>query len=95
MSNRLYLGFALSSHNMDQPTTAGFLDMSDVGTNAVVASQVNPHEPVGPSSRKTGIVISEIMYKPAPREDGNNLEFVEILQFKSLVPRHQRLPHSM
>src|SRR5439155_11730483 len=32
----------------------------------------------GPSSRKTGLVISEIMYNPAPRTDGRNLEFVEI-----------------
>ena len=39
---------------------------------------VNPHEPLGPSSRKTGIVISEIMWKPAPRTDGNNVEFLEL-----------------
>jgi hypothetical protein len=32
----------------------------------------------GPSSRKTPLVISEIMYNPAPRVDGRNLEFVEI-----------------
>jgi hypothetical protein len=38
---------------------------------------VNPHDAMGPSSRKTPIVFSEIMYKPAPRTDGNNLEFVE------------------
>jgi hypothetical protein len=35
-------------------------------------------EPLGPSSRKTPIVISEIMYKPAPRTDTNNLEYLEI-----------------
>ena len=39
---------------------------------------VNPHEAIGPSSRKTGIVFSEIMWKPAPRTDGNNVEFLEI-----------------
>src|ERR1035438_953253 len=37
-----------------------------------------PHESIGPSSRKTPIAISEIMYKPAPRTDGKNLEFLEI-----------------
>ena len=37
-----------------------------------------PHEPMGPSSRKTPIVFSEIMYKPALRADANNLEYVEI-----------------
>ena len=29
------------------------------------------------SSRGTGIIVSEIMYHPRPREDGRNLEFVE------------------
>jgi len=38
----------------------------------------NLHEPPGPSSRLTPVVISEIMYKPAPRTDGHNLEFVEL-----------------
>ena len=35
-------------------------------------------EPLGPSSRRTGLVISEIMYQPAARPDGKQLEFVEI-----------------
>ncbi|HWD92650.1 MAG TPA: lamin tail domain-containing protein [Verrucomicrobiae bacterium] len=33
---------------------------------------------LGPSSRTTPIAISEIMYKPAARTDGKNLEFIEI-----------------
>jgi len=37
-----------------------------------------PYEPLGPSSRKTGLVISEIMYKPAPRSDLRNLEYLEL-----------------
>jgi CotH kinase protein/Lamin Tail Domain len=37
-----------------------------------------PHDILGPSSRTTPIVISEIMYKPAARTDGKNLEFIEI-----------------
>jgi len=37
-----------------------------------------PHDVLGPSSRTTPIAISEIMWKPAPRTDGKNLEFVEI-----------------
>jgi len=36
------------------------------------------YEPLGPSSRRTGLVISEIMYAPAPRGDGRNLQFVEL-----------------
>ncbi|MEN9676525.1 MAG: hypothetical protein RIS76_2421, partial [Verrucomicrobiota bacterium] len=35
-------------------------------------------ESPGPSSRRTGWVISEIHYHPADRTDGRNLEFVEL-----------------
>ncbi|HXG47675.1 MAG TPA: lamin tail domain-containing protein, partial [Methylomirabilota bacterium] len=37
-----------------------------------------PTEPPGPSSRRTGLTITEIMYHPAPRPDGRNLEFIEL-----------------
>src|SRR5262249_28519743 len=37
-----------------------------------------PGEPLGPSSRRTGLVLSEIMFKPAPRADSNNLEYIEL-----------------
>jgi regulation of enolase protein 1 (concanavalin A-like superfamily) len=77
MSNQVYLGFAVSSDSTNQVTTAQFRDISNV-TNAMVSAQINPHESLGPSSRKTPIVFSEIMYKPAPRTDGKNLEFVEL-----------------
>ena len=36
------------------------------------------YEPPGPSSRRTGLAISEIMYHPKDRTDGRNVEFVEI-----------------
>ena len=77
MSNQVYLGFAVSSHSTNQVTTAQFRDLSNV-TNAVVATVVNPHEALGPSSRKSPLVFSEIMWKPASRADGKNLEFVEL-----------------
>src|ERR1700691_4133022 len=77
MSNQRYLGFAVSSDNTNQVTTAQFLNFSNV-TNAVIGTQINPHDAIGPSSRKTPIVYSEIMWKPAPRTDGKNLEFVEL-----------------
>ncbi len=35
-------------------------------------------EPLGPSSRRTGLAITEIMYHPLPRTDGKNVEFVEL-----------------
>lgn len=40
-----------------------------------------PHavaDPLGPSSRRTAWVVSEIHYHPAPRADGRNLEFIEL-----------------
>ena len=35
-------------------------------------------EPLGPSSRRTPLVLSEIMFHPTNRADGRNLQFVEI-----------------
>ncbi|HEV7927356.1 MAG TPA: lamin tail domain-containing protein, partial [Verrucomicrobiae bacterium] len=78
MPSQIYLGLAVSSHDTNQATTAKFVDYETTPASALVATTVNPHEPLGPSSRKTGIVISEIMYKPAPRTDSNNVEFLEI-----------------
>lgn len=36
------------------------------------------YEPMGPSTRRTGLVFSEIMYHPRDRTDGLELEFIEI-----------------
>jgi len=41
-----------------------------------------PVEPLGQSSRRTSLVISEIMFNPLDRADGKNLEFIEL--FNSL-----------
>ncbi len=78
MSNQVYIGFAVTSHNTNQPTMAQFLDEADVTTNNVIGTEINPHDAIGPSSRKSPIVFSEIMWKPAPRTDGKNLEFLEL-----------------
>ncbi len=77
MPGQIYLGLSVSSHSTNQVTTAQFRDIANV-TNAVVGSEINPHEQLGPSSRTTPLAISEIMYKPADRPDGKNLEFVEL-----------------
>ncbi|MDB6030496.1 MAG: CotH protein, partial [Verrucomicrobiales bacterium] len=37
-----------------------------------------PHEPLGPTSRRHGVVISEVMYHPTNRLDAKSLEFIEI-----------------
>jgi hypothetical protein len=75
---QIYLGLVVASYNPNQTTTAQFANYGNTPAGAVTASQINPHEPIGPSSRKTGIVFSEIMYKPAASTDGNNVEFIEI-----------------
>jgi hypothetical protein len=36
------------------------------------------YEPLGPSSRRTGLTFSEIMYHPTNRTDARNLEFIEL-----------------
>lgn len=35
-------------------------------------------EPIGPSSRRTGLTFSEVMFHPKDRTDGRNIEFIEI-----------------
>lgn len=77
MSNQVYLGFVVSSDNTNTVTTAEFRDFSNV-TNAIVGTEYNPHDVIGPSSRKTPIAFSEIMWKPAARTDGKNLEYLEL-----------------
>ena len=69
------------------PTNVFYYEVAAVGTtgntgadSVAVGTDTIPsrHEPLGPSSRKTPIVISEIMWKPAVRTNGKNLEFLEI-----------------
>ncbi|HEY0548041.1 MAG TPA: lamin tail domain-containing protein, partial [Verrucomicrobiae bacterium] len=80
LSNRIYFGFAVASHNTNQLTAAQFRDFTPVtgGTIGLVPPRT---EPLGPSSRRTGLVISEIMYHPRDVFLGTNkaeLEFVEL-----------------
>ena len=42
------------------------------------SSQQASYEPLGPSSRRTGLVFSEVMYHPTNRADGKVLEFIEL-----------------
>jgi regulation of enolase protein 1 (concanavalin A-like superfamily) len=77
MPSQIYVGLAVSSRSGSGTTTAQFRDITNV-TSAVVGVVINPHEAVGPSSRKSPVAFSEIMWKPAPRIDAKNLEFIEI-----------------
>ncbi len=70
------LGLAVTSHGTNA-TTALFQNLGP--TESTVVEQVAVEgEPIGPSSRRTALVISEIMYHPAARSDGRNLEFIEL-----------------
>ncbi len=77
MPSTIWFGLCVSSRDGGQLATAQFRDLATVSGDTIGTLPVN-FEPLGPSSRKTGLVISEIMYKPAPRADTNNLEFIEL-----------------
>ena len=51
----------------------------DVRVEQVPDPQIlNPHDAIGPTSRRSPIAFSEIIWKPAPRGDTQNLEFIEL-----------------
>ncbi|HEY3857380.1 MAG TPA: lamin tail domain-containing protein, partial [Verrucomicrobiae bacterium] len=78
MPSQIYVGLALASGSANAPVTASFANFGATPAGAVLATQTNPNEPLGPSSRTTGIAISEIMWKPAARADSNDVEFIEL-----------------
>lgn len=80
---KLFFGMAVSSHNKDLPATARFRDLKPV-TAPGTFTYVPANEPLGPSNRRTGLVFSEIMYNPAPRQDTNSLEYIEIYNAESV-----------
>ncbi|MGA2684643.1 MAG: lamin tail domain-containing protein, partial [Verrucomicrobiota bacterium] len=73
MPNQIYLGFCVSSFTTNTVTTAQFSNFSSV-TNGVVGTEINPHDAMGPTSRRTPIAIAKIMWKPPTWADGKNLE---------------------
>jgi hypothetical protein len=72
MPAMIYFGFAISSHNTNQTSTATFRDFANV-TSTNVAGPLTL-EPLGQCSRRTSLVISEIMYHPT----NSLLEYVEL-----------------
>jgi hypothetical protein len=63
LADDLYIGMAVSSRKPLQTATAEFRDFGAV-TGGTIGGLKLKREPLGPSSRKTGLVISEIMYHP-------------------------------
>ena len=78
MASEVYFGLAVGSRAANQAAVAQFVDITAVGSNAVVNVITNPRDQPGPSSRKSPLAISEIMYRPPPRPDGLNLQYLEL-----------------
>lgn len=79
MSNTLFLGMVVASQDAEASTTADFAGWEPVtGGSTGSIRTVNRREPAGPSSRRTGLAITEIMYHHPERADGKDLEFIEL-----------------
>ena len=66
---------ATTPNTIVSPTQRTFsLDYTPLDVNYVKGTS----EPLGPSNRRSGLAISEIMYHPAARADGKNLEYLEV-----------------
>jgi hypothetical protein len=83
LPSTLYLGFAVASETTNTTTTARFRDFGNA-LSTTTGTYTALREPLSPSSRRTGIVLSEIMYHPPGRADGKNLEFVELYNARSV-----------
>ena len=79
MPSQIYLGLAVASHNTNQTTTAQFVNYETTPDQRGGGHAWSiPTNRWGRPAARRGIVISEIMWKPAPRTDGNNVEFIEL-----------------
>jgi len=83
MPANVFLGLGLASHDTNAVSRARFRDFGPA-TSSQVMNYRPEREPMGPSSRRTGLVFSEIMYNPAARADTNNLEYIEIFNAESI-----------
>jgi len=83
LPSTLLFGLAVASASPERVATAAFRDIGPV-TSGVEGRQVVVGEPPGPSSRRTGLVFSEIMYHPPDRADGRSLEFIELYNARSV-----------
>lgn len=81
---KVYFGLAVSSANAAATTTARFRDLGATPVSTL-ATYTLPVEWLAASSRRTGMVISEIMYHPATRTDALNLAFIELYNARSVA----------
>ncbi len=83
LPSTIYFGMALTSESASGQAWAQFRDLG-VPAGTGTASYTPTREPLGPSSRTTGMILSEIMYHPPARADGRNLEFVELYNARAI-----------
>ena len=74
MSSSVYVGLAVTSRDSSKTATGQFRDFGNVSGGSI-SGLVFDREPLGPSSRRSGLVISEIMYHP---KTTNLHEYIEI-----------------
>ena len=81
----MLVGMAVTSRATNQSVTAQFRGFENITGTPAVMSQTLSKEPLGPSSRRTGLVISEVMYHPRTVGNftNNSLEFIEIFNSQS------------
>ncbi len=73
-----FVGLAVASQNAAVASTVKFREYGPTASTAVAAF-VNDRESPTPSSRRTGLTLSEIMYRPKTAAGNtNNLEFIEL-----------------
>lgn len=77
MNNTLYVGLVISSRQNGTLAKANLTEYSDT-VSQLAGALPEKYENLGPSTRRTGLTFSEIMYRPKPRPDRKNLEFIEI-----------------
>jgi len=78
MPSSVYFGYAVCGANTSQAASVELRDISSGLGGTVVPSLTRSIEPLSVSSRRTGLVISEIMYNPRNRTDNKDLAFIEI-----------------
>lgn len=77
MTNVVELGLALTSSSTNALAAAEFRDFGPAQGAETPGWPVDL-EDLGPTTRRTGLAISEIMYAPAPRADQRNLQYIEV-----------------
>lgn len=78
MPSQVYVGLSVASQNATAASTVKFREYGPT-VSLATTTFANDRESFTPSSRRTGLTLSEIMYHPKlPAGNTNNLEFVEL-----------------